>query len=201
MFLNASGKMFDWLKRNQRDMSDCGLGSPVKHSARHHLLGENLLAIHVNYLARGDAALLGKHRVNIVHCPRSHDYFRHAAFLRERLANAGANLCLGTDSLATTRKIGKPKPELNMFDEMRQLAASDKTISPAEILRMATVNGARALGLAGQVGEISQNASADLIVIPAGIKSDDDVYKTVLAHTGNVSASMIDGRWAIPPTD
>jgi aminodeoxyfutalosine deaminase len=198
MFQHARGKMFDWLKRNQRDMGDCGLGSPVKHSARNKILGENLLAIHVNYLARGDAALLGKHRVHVVHCPRSHDYFRHAPFLRERLANAGVNLCLGTDSLATTRKLGKQKPELSLFEEMRQLAASDKTVSPAEILRMATVNGARALGLAGQIGELSKNASADLIAIPAVAKSDD-VHETVLAHAGNVSASMIDGRWAIPP--
>lgn len=198
MFRHARGKMFDWMKRNERDNSDCGLGSPVKHFARHQMLGENLLAIHVNYLARGDAALLGKHRVNIVHCPRSHDYFRHAPFLRERLANAGVNLCLGTDSLATTRKTGKQKPELNLFEEMRQLAAADKTISPAEILRMATVNGARALGLAGQIGELSKNASADLIMLPAGSKSAD-VYETVLAHTGNVKASMIDGRWAVPP--
>ena len=130
------------------------------------MLGENLIAVHVNLLAHGDATLLGKHRVHVVHCPRSHAYFRHPPFLRERLANAGVNLCLGTDSLATTRKIGKQKPELNMFEEMRALAASDKNISPAEILRMATVNGARALGLAGQIGELSKNAFADLIAIP-----------------------------------
>jgi cytosine/adenosine deaminase-related metal-dependent hydrolase len=198
MFRHARGRMFDWLKRNQRDNSDCGLGSPVQHFARHKMLGENLLAIHVNYLARGDAALLGKHRVNVVHCPRSHDYFRHAPFLRERLANAGANLCLGTDSLATTRKIGKQKPELNMFEEMRQFAVTDKAISPAEILRMATVNGAQALGLTGQAGKLAKNSFADLIAIPSGGKSDD-VYETVLAHTGNVRASMIDGRWAMPP--
>lgn len=198
MFQHARGRMFDWLKRNERDNSDCGLGSPVQHFARHKMLGENLLAIHVNYLARGDAALLGRHRVNVVHCPRSHDYFRHAPFRRERLANAGANLCLGTDSLATTRKTGKQRPELNLFEEMRQLARADKTISPLEILRMATVNGAQALGLAGQVGRLAKNASADLIAIPSGGKSDD-VYETVLAHTGNVKASMIDGRWAVPP--
>jgi cytosine/adenosine deaminase-related metal-dependent hydrolase len=65
---------------------------------------------------------------------------------------------------------------------------------------MATVNGARALGLAGQAGELSKNASADLIAIPSG-KASDDIFETVLAHTGNVSASMIDGRWAIPPRD
>lgn len=198
MFQHARGRMFDWMKRNERDHSDCGLGSPVQHFARHKMLGENLLAIHVNYLARGDAALLGKHRVNVVHCPRSHNYFRHAPFLRERLTNAGANLCLGTDSLATTRKIGKQKPELNMFEEMRALADADLTISPAEILRLATVNGAQALGLAGQVGKLAKNACADLIAIPSGGKSND-VYETVLAHTGNVKASMIDGRWAMPP--
>jgi aminodeoxyfutalosine deaminase len=198
MFTNAHGKMFDWLKRNERDNSDCGLGSPIKHLARHKMLGENLIAAHVNLLAHGDAKLLGKHRVHVAHCPRSHNYFKHPPFLRERLANAGVNLCLGTDSLATTRKIGKQKPELNMFDEMRLLAASDKTISSQEILRMATINGARALGLAGEVGELSKNASADLITIPFDGKFSA-TYETVLSHTGNVSASMIDGRWAIPP--
>jgi cytosine/adenosine deaminase-related metal-dependent hydrolase len=198
MFAHTRGKMFDWLKRNERDNSDCGLGSPVKHFARHKMLGENLIAIHVNLLAHGDARLLGRHRVHVVHCPRSHAYFRHPPFLRERLVNAGVNLCLGTDSLATTRKIGKQKPELNMFEEMRLLAASDRKISAEEILRMATVNGAHALGLAAQVGELSKNASADLIAIPFDGKIAD-AYETVLAHTDNVSASMIDGRWAIPP--
>lgn len=198
MFARARGKMFDWLKRNERDNSDCGLGSPVKHFARHKMLGENLIAVHVNLLAHGDARLLGRHRVHVVHCPRSHAYFRHPPFLRERLTNAGVNLCLGTDSLATTRKIGRQKPELNMFEEMRLLAASDKTISPPEILRMATVNGARALGLAGQAGELSKNSHADLIAVPFDGKITD-FYETLLAHTGNVSASMIDGRWAIPP--
>jgi cytosine/adenosine deaminase-related metal-dependent hydrolase len=198
MFTRARGKMFGWLKRNERDNSDCGLGSPVKHFARHKMLGENLIAAHVNLLAHGDARLLGRHRVHVVHCPRSHAYFRHPPFLRERLANAGVNLCLGTDSLATTRKIGRQKPELNMFEEMRLLAASDKTVSPPEILRMATINGARALGLAAEAGELSKNAFADLIAIPAGGKITE-AYDSVLAHTGNVTASMIDGRWVIPP--
>ncbi len=198
MFMRAQGHMHDWLKRNERDNSDCGLGSPVKHFERQKMLGENLIAIHVNFLARGDAALLGKRRVHVVHCPRSHAYFRHPPFLRARLAKAGVNVCLGTDSLATTRKIGKQKLELNLFEEMRQLAANDSKISPAEILRMATVNGARALGLAGQIGELSENATADLIAIPA-VTNSADFYETVIANTDNVNASMIDGRWAIPP--
>jgi cytosine/adenosine deaminase-related metal-dependent hydrolase len=197
MFAHARGAMYDWLQRNHRENSDCGLGSPVEHLARSKMLGKNLLAVHANLLARGDAALLGKHRVNVVHCPRSHAYFRHPPFLRERLANAGINLCLGTDSLATVRSVGKQKPELNLFEEMRALAAADKSVSPEEILGMATINGARALGLKGQIGEFCPDAFADLIAIPdAGKKKD--VFETVLDHAGPVHASMIDGRWIIP---
>jgi cytosine/adenosine deaminase-related metal-dependent hydrolase len=85
-----------------------------------------------------------------------------------------------------------------MFDEMRQLAATDQTVSPVDILRMATINGARALGLAGEAGELCRNAGADLIAIPFDGKLGD-VHEAVIAHTGNVSASMIDGRWAMPP--
>jgi cytosine/adenosine deaminase-related metal-dependent hydrolase len=162
------------------------------------MLGEHLLAIHVNVLARGDAALLGKHGVHVVHCPRSHDYFRHPPFLRQRLARAGVNLCLGTDSLATVRKIRKQNPELSMFEEMRELAANDPELPAAEILRMATVNGARALGRAGQIGELSENALADMIAIPASAKTSD-ACEAVLAHDGPVSTSMIDGHWVITP--
>ena len=197
MFTHARGAMYEWLERNHRENSDCGLGSPVEHLARSKMLGRNLIAVHANLLARGDAALLGKHRVNVVHCPRSHAYFHHPPFLRERLANAGVNLCLGTDSLATVRSVGKQKPELNLFEEMRALAAADKSVSPEEILRMATLNGARALGLKGQIGEFCPDAFADLIAIPdAGKKMD--VFETVLDHAGPVHASMIDGRWIIP---
>jgi aminodeoxyfutalosine deaminase len=198
MFMHARGKMFTWLQRNERDNSDCGLGSPVAHLARNDLLGENLLAIHVNLLAPGDAELLGGHHVHVVHCPGSHDYFKHPPFPRQQLAAAGVNLCLGTDSLATVRKTGKEKVALNLFDEMRRLAIADTTISPADVLRMATVNGAKALGKAGQIGELSENALADLIAIPfAGKKAD--ICDAVLHHASTVSASMIDGQWVIAP--
>ncbi len=198
MFQNAGGKMHDWLARNGRDNSDCGLGSPIAHLARHRLLGENILAIHVNCLARGDATLLAKNQTHVVHCPQSHDYFKHPPFERGRLAGAGVNLCLGTDSLATTRQTGKQKPELDLFAEMQALADNDKQISPQEILHMATINGARALGLAGKIGEVSPNATADLILIPFAGKIAR-VYEAVVEHTGNVTASMVAGRWAMPP--
>jgi cytosine/adenosine deaminase-related metal-dependent hydrolase len=198
MFQHARGDMHEWLGRNARDNSDCGLGSPVAHLARQQLLGENVLAVHVNCLARGDATLLAKNKTHVVHCPRSHDYFKHPPFQRQRLANAGVNLCLGTDSLATTNKTGKQKPELDLFAEMRALADKDPLISAPEILQMATVNGARALGLAGKIGELAAGAFADVIAIPFAGKSAK-IYEAVLQQTGNVATSLIDGRWAIPP--
>ena len=90
MFAHGRGQMFDWLQRSGRDMSDCGLGSPVKHLDRCGALSEGLLAAHANYLAKGDAALLGKRQAHVVHCPRCHSYFRHDPF---SLAPAGEGGC------------------------------------------------------------------------------------------------------------
>lgn len=199
MFAAGRGEMFQWLQRNGRDMGDCGSGSPVRHIERAGLLDENFLAIHANCLAPGDAEILGRHRVHAVHCPRSHDYFRHPPFHRRELAAAGVNLCLGTDSLATVRRQGTEPLELNLFAEMQALAASDKTLSPGDILRMATVNGAQALGLAGRIGELSENAFADLIAIPFSGKVSETI-EAVVNFPGRVAASMIGGEWAMAPT-
>src|SRR5437763_245466 len=104
MFVGARGAMFDWLQRSGRQTSDCGAVSPVRHLDRCGVLGPNLLAVHANYLRRGDAQLLATKRVNVVHCPRSHRYFGHQSFPLKRLLRAGVTICLGTDSLATVFK-------------------------------------------------------------------------------------------------
>jgi aminodeoxyfutalosine deaminase len=198
MFMHGHGEMFEWLRRNERNVSDCGDVSPVQHMARHDALDSNLLAIHVNYLADGDAELLASAKASVVHCPRSRDYFAHSEFPHAKLDRVGVNICLGTDSLATVRKRPHQIVHLNMFDEMRAFAALHFNIAPEKILRLATVNGARALGLTGQVGELRENACADLIVLPfAG--DIGDVFDAVLHHPGDVPGSMIAGEWAITP--
>ncbi|HUE36088.1 MAG TPA: amidohydrolase family protein [Candidatus Acidoferrum sp.] len=196
MFAHARGEMFDWLKRNGRDNSDCGLGSPLRHLDRAGLVRENLLAIHANYLDDADFALLTGRGVSIVHCPRSHAWFRHREFPLEKLLDTGINVCLGTDSLATVAKNNKQDLELNMFQEMQTLARSRPTLSPATILKMATANGARALGLHGKIGELSENAFADLIAIPyAGNTSNAEA--AVVNFSGPLRASMIGGHWFV----
>ena len=198
MFAYARGEMFEWLKRNQRNMADCGAGSPVQHLDRSRALGKNLVAVHVNYLGEADAACLGRNKVSVAHCPRSHFYFRHCKFPFRDLSRARVNVCLGTDSLATVYKKPRETVELSMFDEMRAFSWAHSQCSPEKILRMATLNGARALGLARKVGELSRGAFADLIAIPfAG--SASDAYSAVLNHRGGVAAGMIDGNWAVEP--
>ncbi len=198
MFARGRGEMYDWLKRSGRDMADCGAGSPARHLERCGALGENLLAAHVNYLAPKDAELLGRRGVSVVHCPRSHLYFRHDPFPLRKLLRAGVNICLGTDSLASVYRSRNQILELNMFEEMRTLAQRDYGLSPRKILQMATLCGARALDLRGQAGEISAGAFADLMVLPF-TGAGGGVYESVLHHQGPVAGSMMDGRWVLPP--
>ena len=142
--------------------------------------------------------LFRSRKVNIVHCPRSHAYFRHGPFPLRRLANAGVNVCLGTDSLASLYNAQRSPLELNMFQEMRALASSQPWLSARRILEMATLNGARAIGMKGRVGQLSPGAFADLITIPFAGKASE-VHDAVLGHKGDVTASMIHGQWEIAP--
>jgi cytosine/adenosine deaminase-related metal-dependent hydrolase len=195
MFTRRRGKMFDWL-RSRRDMSDCGADTPVARAGRCGLLGANFLAVHANYLLPADIQALARSGSSVVHCPRSHAYFRHQRFCHPELAAAGVNVCLGTDSLASVSCSGRRKPELNLFEEMRQFASANPAAAPSAILEMATRNGARALGWGGRVGEISTGSLADLISIPYTGQTAGAVA-AVLAHPGAVAASMIDGQWAV----
>lgn len=197
MFRSGEGEMFRWLQRSGRDMSDCGMGSPVEHLRKCGSLGPNVLAVHANYLERSDIPILARSGAHVVHCPRSHAYFRHDPFPLRRLQRAGINVCLGTDSLASVYRSRRQTVELNMFDEMRALAARESWLSPRAVVRMATINGARALGLGGRVGQISPGAYADLIALPR-TPGTRNVWEAVLHHSGPVSASLIDGQWAIP---
>lgn len=198
MFQHGRGEMYEWLQRNERDMSDCNGVSPVQHLDRQRLLGRHLLAVHLNYLAPGDARLLAQKNVCVVHCPRSHEYFKHQRFPYRALANAGVNLCLGTDSLATVRITRRSQPELNLFREMQVFANAHLNVPDHKIVRMATLNGARALGLAGQIGELNRDALADLIALPFTRKRSE-IHEAIIYFSGEVSASMIGGEWAIAP--
>src|SRR5207248_6117318 len=142
MFRDASGPLYEFLKSIGRDMSDCGrqtplelfLGAPGGRALPHWIVS------HLNELTESDFDLLerSERRFHVVHSPRSHDYFNHSRFPFEQLRALGFNICLGTDSLASNYS-------LSLFDEMRAFRRSEPGISPDKILKMVTVNPARAL--------------------------------------------------------
>lgn len=198
MYVHRRGPLFDWLK-SQRDMSDCGVGTPVEQLRRYGLPGENFLAIHANCLEPGDIATLAESRSHVVHCPRSHAYFQHPPFKYRELAAAGVNVCLGTDSLASIHGPRREKAELNMFAEMSTFAEAFPDVAPEQIVRMATENGARALGMRDRAGGIIAGGMADLAAIPFAGKIKD-AWAAVIHHRGDALATMIDGRWAAGPS-
>jgi cytosine/adenosine deaminase-related metal-dependent hydrolase len=197
MFRHARGAMFEWLAA-QRDCADCGTRTPVEHLDAAGALVPGLLAVHANYLWDSDVRLLAARGVSVAHCPRSHRFFGHHAFPFDALRRAGVTICLGTDSMATVLRQDAEPLELNIFSEMRSFAAAQPEVSPEEIIRMVTVNGAKALGRPGEFGEISPGARADLIALPAD-PSVRDPFETALRHRGPVPAVMIDGEWAVAP--
>ncbi len=191
MFEHGRGPLFSWLK-TQRDMSDIG-ASPVELLEKAGMLSRAFAAVHANYVSKRDAALLAKRRSSVVHCPRSHEYFGHGNFPRKLLTDAGVNIALGTDSLASIRKQPRRPIELNMFSEMQQFAKNDPGVSASKILEMATINGAQTLNLPGQVGEFVTGSHADLVAIP--FDGAADPYESVVHYSKAISASMIDGVW------
>jgi cytosine/adenosine deaminase-related metal-dependent hydrolase len=197
MFMEGRGPMHQWMRRGGRDMVDCGKGSPLEHAARCGLLSERLIAVHANYLCARDYALLSSSGAHVAHCPRSHEYFEHRKFPLKRLLAAGVNVCLGTDSLASVLKRRSESVELNMFDEIRALLKAHPEVSPKAALRMATLAGAKALGLEHQVGELSPGACADIIAVP--VDSARKPEEVIAHHRGPVAASMIAGKWVVRP--
>ncbi len=195
MFRTARGAMYEWLHQ-QRDLSDCDGRSPVEHLERCGVLGANLLAVHANYLAEGDAARLARHSASVVHCPRSHRFFGHQDFPFEELSRAGVNLCLGTDSMATMAKLRGEPLALDLFSEMRTFARAHPGIPPLSILEMVTRQAARAIRQTGELGVIAPGACADLIALPRQ-EGTDEPGQSVLEHRGDVAASMIGGRWVL----
>jgi imidazolonepropionase-like amidohydrolase len=101
----------------------------------------------------------------------------------------GFNVCLGTDSLASNTS-------LSLFAEMRALQQVEPSLSPAEILKMVTINPARALRLEARIGQIASDFFADVIAVPATGRYD--VVNQIIGCEVPVSWMMIAGRVVAP---
>jgi cytosine/adenosine deaminase-related metal-dependent hydrolase len=190
MFREARGPLYDFMDSLRRPMVDCGKDTPFAHLWKSGSVDARWLLAHMNTLTEEDflifAELPRAAGPHIVHCPGSHRYFSHPPFPARRLHDLGVNLCLGTDSLAST-------DSLSLFAEMRLMRETQSWLRPEQALRMVTTNPARALRRKGQLGQIVPGALADLIALPAsgnlGI-----VHEEIVEHTAPISWTMIDGQ-------
>jgi len=194
MFREAEGSLYEFLKGIRREMNDCGAATPIRRFSE---IVRNVstpldmtkawMLVHLNELADTDFDLLKKLacEFSIVHCPRSHDYFGHSPFQFQKLRELGFNVCLGTDSLASNE-------DLSLLAEMRAFQKAFPIVGPEEILRMVTMNPARALRQENSLGKIRSAFSADLIAIP--FTTSKSVFDEIIEFDRPVSWSITGRR-------
>jgi len=138
---------------------------PLARLDRLGLVGPGLVAVHMTQLEEPEIERLADVGAHVVHCPESNLKLASGFCPAVRLLAAGINVALGTDGAASNN-------DLNLLGEMRSaallgkgVAGSASALPAAQALRMATINGARALGLDGEIGSIEPGKSADLVAL------------------------------------
>lgn len=138
---------------------------PVARLERLGLLGPGLIAVHGVHLNEAEIDLLARHGCSVAHCPSSNLKLGSGIAPIAAMMKAGVNLGLGTDGAASNNR-------LDLFSEMRLAAlltkgaARDPRLMPAHrALEIATLGGARALGLQDRIGSITTGKFADLTAV------------------------------------
>lgn len=139
--------------------------SPVVYADRMGLLTRRTLAVHCVEMRQQDHSKLQTRGVTVVTCPRSNRWIGGGVAPIPKLLGEGIPVALGTDSLASA-------PDVDLFAEIAALREEHGTLPPAAALRMATLNGARALGLDDRLGTIETGKLAELLAVP--VPSADD---------------------------
>jgi 5-methylthioadenosine/S-adenosylhomocysteine deaminase len=152
---------------------------PLKRLSTIGLLSNRLQCVHMTQIDEEDIELLKAFRPNIIHCPESNLKLASGNCPVELLLNEKMNIALGTDGAASNN-------DLNMVGEMQTAAligkavAKDATaVSAMEVLQMATINGAKALGLEHKIGSIKKGKSADLIAIDLRHLNTSPMYNPI----------------------
>src|SRR5690606_16038790 len=157
------------------------------------------LAAHGGWLDDADIRILADRKVGVSHNPESNMKLASGTAKVPALRQAGVEVGLGTDGAASNN-------DLDMFEAMRQAAllhkvhTRDPRVVPARTaLAMATIDGARALGMADRIGSIEPGKLADLIVVdmtrPGQTPLYDPVSHLVYAtRGGDVRTTIVGGR-------
>jgi len=160
--------------------------------------GAHVLLAHCIHLDTEEMETLSRTKTNVAHCPSSNLKLGSGlARVAEMLARK-IPVSLGADGAACNNR-------LDMFTEMRtaallqKLAHGPEVLSAAQVLRMATIDGARALGLENEIGSLEVGKRADVIVVDLNqlhSSPKPDVISSLVysAQPADVRATIIDGR-------
>jgi 5-methylthioadenosine/S-adenosylhomocysteine deaminase len=171
---------------------------PLQRLDQLNLLNSNLVAVHMTELNEFEIERVAEAGVHVAHCAESNLKLASGICPVASLLDAGVNVCLGTDGAASNN-------DLDMFGEMRSAAllakgsSGDASVCNArQTLEMATINGARALGMADRIGSIEAGKCADLIAVDFGELNTQPLYDPVsqliyAAASRQVADVWIDG--------
>ena len=166
------------------------------------LLGPHMIGAHCVHVTDSDLATLVERGVTVSHNPQSNMKISSGIAPVERLRTEGVNCTVGTDGPSSNN-------DLDMWDEMRtgallqKVATGDPRALPAEaVFRMATVDAAKAIGHAGELGIVAEGALADLILVDLDQPHYTPDYDLIgnLVYCGrasDVDTVWIDGRLVV----
>lgn len=143
------------------------------------LPGPDFMAVHMTQLLDEEIAAVAASGSHVIHCPESNLKLASGFCPTDKLLKAGVNVALGTDGAASNN-------DLDMFGEMRTAAllakgvAADASALPAaQALQMATLNGARAMGIEAETGSLTVGKSADFISVDLSDLGSQPVYNPI----------------------
>ncbi|MCB1852223.1 MAG: amidohydrolase family protein, partial [Gammaproteobacteria bacterium] len=168
---------------------------PLHRLQQLELLSPALMAVHMTQLEEEELHPLAASGAHVVHCPESNLKLASGFCPVAKLLEVGVNVALGTDGAASNN-------DLNMFSEMRTAAllakgvAKDASALPAyDALRMATLNGARALGLEQEIGSLETGKAADICAVDLGGLGSQPVYHPVSQLVYATSRDQVSDLW------
>lgn len=152
---------------------------PLQRLDKLGLLGPQMIAVHMTQLTEAEIALCAERNLHIAHCPESNLKLASGFCPTTKLLQAGVNVAIGTDGSASNN-------DLNMLGEMQTTAllakgvVGDAQAIPAwQALEMATLGGARALGLQQDIGSIEPGKAADLTAIDLNAVETQPLYDPI----------------------
>jgi 5-methylthioadenosine/S-adenosylhomocysteine deaminase len=173
--------------------------TPVYHLNELGVLGPDFVAVHCIHLSDEEIRILAQTGTPVIHCPESNMKLASGAAKVDEMLAAGVTLGIGTDGPASNNN-------LDLLQEMRTGSLANKLITSRpeslgakDLIRMGTIDGARALGLDNVTGSLERGKAADVIVIDMDKPHLTPMYDPVShlvysASGGDVRDVIVNGR-------